>query len=167
MNLTVIVKEAIELVAVENAEHVLCYLDLDQFKVINDTCGHLAGEELLRQLSEVLKKHIRTQDFIARLGGDEFGVLMCYCSLADAYSLCENLRDVIKDFRFGLELALMQGEMQWVEKIQRGIENNSFCLYGQPIVSISRHDEGLHFETLIRYREQTGRIIAPYAFWHY
>lgn len=61
----------------------------------------------------------------------------------------------------------MQGEMQWVEKIQRGIENNSFCLYWQPIVSIARHDEGLHFETLIRYREQTGRIIAPYAFWHY
>jgi EAL domain-containing protein (putative c-di-GMP-specific phosphodiesterase class I) len=54
--------------------------------------------------------------------------------------------------------------MQWVEKIQRGIENNSFCLYGQPIVSIAKHDEGLHFETLIRYREESGHIIAPNAF---
>jgi len=211
------VKETIRQVSVENSEHVLCYLDLDQFKVINDTCGHLAGDELLRQLGELLKKHISIHDFIARLGGDEFGVLMHYCSLNEAFSLCKNLRDVIKDFRFGWEgksfsigvsiglavinktspsavnlfkeadsacyaakekgrnrihvyspddeeLALRQGEMQWVEKIQRGIENNSFCLYGQPIVPIARHDEGLHFETLIRYREESGHIIAPYAF---
>ncbi len=211
------VKETIKLVYTDNSEHVLCYLDLDQFKVINDTCGHLAGDELLRQLGDVLKNHIRPQDFIARLGGDEFGVLMYYCSLVEAFQLCENLRDIIKDFRFywegksftigvsiGIsainkasrsavnlfkeadsacyaakdkgrnrihvyspddeELALRQGEMQWVEKIQCGLENNSFCLYGQPIVSLSKEDDGLHFETLIRYRDDAGRIIPPSAF---
>lgn len=211
------VKEAIKLAYTDNSDHVFCYLDLDQFKVINDTCGHLAGDELLRQLGELLKKHSRQQDFIARLGGDEFGVLMYYCSLVDAFLLCENLRDIIKDFRFywegksfsigvsiGLsvinkssrsavnlfkeadsacyaakdkgrnrihvyspddeELALRQGEMQWVEKIQRGIENNRFCLYGQPIVSLTQYDEYLHFETLIRYRDDSGRIVPPNAF---
>ncbi|MFI3220551.1 MAG: EAL domain-containing protein [Methylococcales bacterium] len=211
------VKQAIELVHTDDSEHILCYLDLDQFKLVNDTCGHLAGDELLRQLGLVLKKHIREQDFIARLGGDEFGILMYYCSLNDAFLLCEKLRDTIRDFRFHWEgknfsigvsiglsvinktsgsavnlfkeadaacyaakdkgrnrihvyspddedLALREGEMQWVEKIRLGLENNSFCLYGQPIVLISREDEGLHFETLIRYRDESGRIIPPNAF---
>jgi diguanylate cyclase (GGDEF)-like protein/PAS domain S-box-containing protein len=211
------ISQAIKLVYSDNSEHVLCYLDLDQFKIINDTCGHLAGDELLRQLGDLLKNGIRPQDFIARLGGDEFGVLMYDCSLSEAFLLCENLRDTIRDFRFywedksfsigvsiGLsainktsgsavnlfkeadsacyaakdkgrnrihvyspddeEIASRQGEMQWVEKIQQGIENNHFCLYGQPIVSIAHHDEGLHFETLIRYRDENGRIVPPNAF---
>jgi diguanylate cyclase (GGDEF)-like protein/PAS domain S-box-containing protein len=211
------ISQAIKLVYSDNSEHVLCYLDLDQFKIINDTCGHLAGDELLRQLGDLLKNCIRPQDFIARLGGDEFGVLIYDCSLTEAFLLCENLRDVIKEFRFywegqsfsigvsiGLtainktsgsavnlfkeadsacyaakdkgrnrihiyslddeEFASRQGEMQWVEKIQQGIENNRFCLYGQPIVLLSKKDEGLHFETLIRYRDETGHIIPPNAF---
>ncbi len=65
----------------DNSEHALCYLDLDQFKVVNDTCGHLAGDELLRQLGDLLRKNLRRHDFVARLGGDEFGVLMYNCSL--------------------------------------------------------------------------------------
>ncbi|MDX1433753.1 MAG: PAS domain S-box protein, partial [Gammaproteobacteria bacterium] len=60
----------------DSSEHALCYLDLDQFKVINDTCGHVAGDELLRQLTEVLRSQVRRRDTLARLGGDEFGVLM-------------------------------------------------------------------------------------------
>lgn len=94
------VKEIMDSVYTENSEHVLCYMDLDQFKIVNDTYGHLAGDEFLRQLGDTLSNQIRHQDFIARLGGDEFGVLMCDCNVTDAYKLCERLRDVIRDFRF-------------------------------------------------------------------
>jgi len=62
------------------------------------------------------------------------------------------------------ELALRHGEMQWVTKINQGLEQNSFCLYGQPIVAIAGHDEGLHFETLVRYQDSQGTIIPPGAF---
>jgi diguanylate cyclase (GGDEF)-like protein len=81
-------------------EHVLCYLDLDQFKVINDTCGHLAGDELLRQLPGNLLDTVRKRDTIARLGGDEFGILMEHCTLEQAKHTASALRKAIQDFRF-------------------------------------------------------------------
>ena len=80
--------------------HTLLYMDLDQFKIINDTCGHIAGDELLRCLSVSLKKHIRDRDTLARLGGDEFGVLLELCSLKRGEKIAEMLREVIQDFRF-------------------------------------------------------------------
>ena len=80
--------------------HALCYLDLDQFKVINDTCGHVAGDELLRQLSRYLSAQVRKRDTLARLGGDEFGVLMERCSLEQARRVAEALRKAIESFRF-------------------------------------------------------------------
>ena len=82
------------------AEHALFYLDLDQFKVINDTCGHLAGDDLLRQLARVLQIRVRKQDILARLGGDEFGVLMEYCPLHDAMRVANTLCQAVNDFRF-------------------------------------------------------------------
>jgi diguanylate cyclase (GGDEF)-like protein/PAS domain S-box-containing protein len=81
-------------------EHVLCYLDLDQFKIINDTCGHMAGDELLRQLASALNERMRRSDTLARLGGDEFGILMISCSLEDGYRIAEKIRAAIEDFRF-------------------------------------------------------------------
>ncbi len=84
----------------KGGEHVLCYLDLDQFKIINDTCGHVAGDELLRQLSSVLNERMRRSDTLARLGGDEFGILMTSCSLEDGYRIAEKIRAAIEDFRF-------------------------------------------------------------------
>jgi len=60
-----------------NHQHALCYLDIDQFKIVNDTCGHLAGDELLRQVSTLLRTELRKTDILARLGGDEFSVLIC------------------------------------------------------------------------------------------
>ncbi len=80
--------------------HALCILDLDQFKVINDTCGHLAGDELLRQLARVLPAKVRQTDMIARLGGDEFGVLLRHCPVERAEETADLLRQSIETFRF-------------------------------------------------------------------
>ncbi len=82
------------------SEHAMCYLDLDQFKIINDTCGHVAGDELLRRLGRVLAQQIRSQDTLARLGGDEFGVLLEDCSIQVAEGVASALRRTIEDFRF-------------------------------------------------------------------
>ena len=81
-------------------EHALCYIDLDQFKVVNDTCGHRAGDELLRQISGMLKSRLRERDTLARLGGDEFAVLLGECSVDQALRVANELREVIQDYRF-------------------------------------------------------------------
>jgi len=83
-----------------DARHVVLYLDLDQFKVVNDTCGHQAGDRLLKQITSVLQTRIRTSDTLARLGGDEFGVLLLDCDLDMAQRIAEELRQAIRDFRF-------------------------------------------------------------------
>lgn len=87
----------------DQVQHVLMYMDLDQFKVVNDTCGHIAGDELLRQLGTLLSSKIRKGDTLARLGGDEFGVLLEYCSDQKAIAIAEELREAIQDFRFSWE----------------------------------------------------------------
>ncbi|MCW8330247.1 EAL domain-containing protein [Photobacterium sp. SDRW27] len=83
-----------------NTIHALCFLDLDQFKIINDTCGHVAGDELLRQLSLLLQKNLRPQDTLARIGGDEFAILMEYCDQELAEKTAKNLLDLVKKFQF-------------------------------------------------------------------
>jgi diguanylate cyclase (GGDEF)-like protein/PAS domain S-box-containing protein len=87
----------------EGSEHALCYLDLDQFKVVNDSCGHIAGDELLKQVTSVLRHAVREGDTLGRLGGDEFGLLFSYCPMAKAAELAEHLRDLLQDFRFQWE----------------------------------------------------------------
>ena len=82
------------------SEHVLCYLDLDQFKVVNDTCGHVAGDELLRQLSTLLHERIRHTDMLGRLGGDEFGVLLEDCQTGEALRIAQELARTVQEFRF-------------------------------------------------------------------
>ncbi len=84
----------------DGSEHALCYLDLDQFKIINDSSGHIAGDELLRQLADVLKAKVRKSDLLARLGGDEFAVLVEHCTLQDAERVAEMLRRAISEYRF-------------------------------------------------------------------
>ena len=85
-----------------NAEetHALLYLDLDQFKVVNDTFGHTAGDALLRQLSEIIQTRIRSTDVLARLGGDEFGILLERCSKERAVEVAEDIRCGIEGYRF-------------------------------------------------------------------
>jgi diguanylate cyclase (GGDEF)-like protein len=84
----------------EGGAHALCYLDLDQFKVVNDTCGHAAGDELLCQISTLLEGRMRQRDTLARLGGDEFGILLEHCPADQALRLALSLRDAVRDFRF-------------------------------------------------------------------
>lgn len=94
------VEAALLNVKVENRHHALCYVDLDQFKIVNDTCGHMAGDELLRQLGEILRQGVREGDTLARLGGDEFGLLMENCGLKQATYVAEKMRRSVKDFHF-------------------------------------------------------------------
>ncbi|MBC7943726.1 MAG: EAL domain-containing protein [Burkholderiales bacterium] len=85
---------------ISGTHHALLYIDLDQFKVVNDTSGHLAGDELLRQLASLLMSKMRRSDTLARLGGDEFGVLLEDCPLEQARRIAELLIEAIRDFRF-------------------------------------------------------------------
>ena len=83
-----------------NGTHALCYMDLDQFKIINDTCGHIAGDGLLRQLAGLIERQVRRRDTLARLGGDEFGLLMEHCDLEHAKGVAANILDLVEGFRF-------------------------------------------------------------------
>jgi diguanylate cyclase (GGDEF)-like protein/PAS domain S-box-containing protein len=83
-----------------NVEYALCYLDLDMFKVVNDTCGHVAGDELLKQISLMLRQRLRKEDVLARVGGDEFSILLRRCSLERAAEISEQIRRAMRDFRF-------------------------------------------------------------------
>ncbi|MBW4466708.1 MAG: EAL domain-containing protein [Pegethrix bostrychoides GSE-TBD4-15B] len=92
--------EAIASAQEPGQQHMLCYLDLDQFKVVNDTCGHMAGDELLRQLAARLQNLVRASDLLARLGGDEFGVILHQCPLEAAKHVANNIQETIRDFPF-------------------------------------------------------------------
>jgi len=83
-----------------HTEHVLCYLDLDRFKPVNDTCGHAAGDEMLRQLTALCRTHCRKRDTLARIGGDEFGLLLEHCTLDQARRVVEQVLQAVIGFEF-------------------------------------------------------------------
>lgn len=95
-----LVHKAIAEAKENDRHHVLYYMDLDQFKLVNDTCGHKAGDELLIQVTALIQSQIRSTDVLARLGGDEFGLLLLNCPLDKAVVLANKLRQSIQEFRF-------------------------------------------------------------------
>jgi diguanylate cyclase (GGDEF)-like protein/PAS domain S-box-containing protein len=94
------VERALKSAKARETSYALLYLDLDQFKIVNDSCGHSAGDALLGQLGALLKSKIRWRDTLARLGGDEFGVLLESCSLEEAMNTAETLRMAIGEYKF-------------------------------------------------------------------
>ena len=199
-------------------EHALCYLDLDQFKVVNDTCGHIAGDELLRSLAAKLQNQVRKRDTVARLGGDEFGVLLEDCPPERAWQLVSNLHKSINDFRFvwndlsfhvGVSIGLVpinsskttldellaaadracyvakdqgrnrihlyrsddiavansHGEIRWVNRIQRALDEERVVICLQPIRPVIPDASiGESHEVLVRLLDEKGALIAPSAF---
>jgi len=208
---------AIAALAKEPGEHALLYLDLDQFKLINDTCGHVAGDALLRQLAPVLAEQVGERDTLARLGGDEFGVLLERAAPGRAQRLAEDLRTAIEGFHFtwedkrfavgvsigvvpirsaeaslasvlsaadracyvakdagrnrihvyredDVELARRHGEMQWVGRLTRALEEGRLELWSQTIAPLAGPGKGLRCELLLRMRDEHGRVVLPAAF---
>jgi diguanylate cyclase (GGDEF)-like protein/PAS domain S-box-containing protein len=94
------VEDALRDAKENGTNHAFCYMDLDQFKVVNDTCGHIAGDGLLIELATMLRHRVRETDTVARLGGDEFGILMRNLPLNEARALAEDIRNRVRDYRY-------------------------------------------------------------------
>ncbi len=202
----------------ESTEHALCYIDLDQFKIVNDTCGHKAGDELLRQLTLQIRKKIRSHDVFARLGGDEFGIILKDCSMGSAEKLATLIKDATSAFRFcwqqhtfeiGASIGLVPithghattsdlmmtadsacyvakdkgrnrihiyeptdediiqrtGDMQWLQTLNKSIDNDKFVLFSQLITPISETQNlNRYYEILIRMKGIEGDLVQPGLF---
>jgi diguanylate cyclase (GGDEF)-like protein/PAS domain S-box-containing protein len=93
-------QEALDSAQTGDAGHALCYLDLDHFKVVNDTCGHTAGDNMLREIASLIKDTVRDSDTVGRIGGDEFALLLAGCPLEKARQIADNVVRSVNDFRF-------------------------------------------------------------------
>lgn len=106
----------------EGSEHALLYIDLDQFKLVNDACGHSVGDQLLQQVAKLLKESVRARDTLARLGGDEFAVILEHCTVDQAQRLAQQICDRMEEFRFlhderrfriGTSIGLVPVDKRW------------------------------------------------------
>ncbi len=123
--------------------HVMVYVDLDQFKVVNDTCGHPAGDQLLRQVTALLQTRVRAADTLARLGGDEFGILLENCTTAVAMRIAEGLRQAIRDYRFvWLDNSLQIGASIGMVEITAATESVAELLAAADVACYSAKDGG-------------------------
>jgi diguanylate cyclase (GGDEF)-like protein len=117
---------AIEDRRASGADYSLLYIDLDQFKIINDTCGHAAGDELIKQVSWLIRNELRRDDLLARLGGDEFGALLPHCPAQNAVVLAEAIRRRIADLRF-----------RWQDRIFAVNASTGVLALGEALPSVS------------------------------
>lgn len=97
------IQDSLDNVKHTGKQHVLAYMDLDQFKIVNDTSGHVAGDELLKQLSVLLEEALSSHSFIARLGGDEFGIIFYEMTIDEAKRYMEEVLSIVKSYRFSWE----------------------------------------------------------------
>ncbi len=124
-------------------QHALFYLDMDQFKIVNDTCGHVAGDELLKQIAILLKGPVRESDTLARLGGDEFGVLLEHCSLEHAEEVAERMLQLVKEFRFSwLDKAFTIGVSIGVVMLDNPDQTHSELLRAADMACYAAKDRG-------------------------
>jgi len=123
--------------------HAMIYVDLDQFKVVNDTCGHPAGDQLLRQVTGLLQTRVRSNDVLARLGGDEFGVLLEHCTPDQALRIADTVRQSIHDLRFQWGTNTMQiGASIGIVEIDHRTETVATLLSAADIACYSAKDGG-------------------------
>ncbi len=92
--------EAMDSAHAEEAVHMMFYMDLDRFKAVNDTCGHLAGDNMLREIAALIKNEVRDSDFVGRLGGDEFGALLMGCPIEKARQIATDICNAVSNYRF-------------------------------------------------------------------
>ena len=93
-------QEAMDSAQTGNVGHALCYLDLDRFKVVNDTCGHTAGDNMLREVASLIKEAVRDSDTVGRIGGDEFALLLVGCPLDKARQIADDVVRSVNEYRF-------------------------------------------------------------------
>jgi diguanylate cyclase (GGDEF)-like protein len=93
-------EEALDSAQADDAVHILCYMDLDRFKAVNDSCGHLAGDNMLREVATLIREQVRDSDFVGRLGGDEFGTVLIGCPLDKARQIAVDICNAVSDYRF-------------------------------------------------------------------
>ncbi len=92
--------EAMDTAHADEAVHIVFYMDLDRFKAVNDSCGHLAGDNMLREVATLIKEQVRDSDFVGRLGGDEFGALLIGCPIEKARKIATDICNAVADYRF-------------------------------------------------------------------
>lgn len=122
----------------DQSEHALMYIDLDQFKLVNDACGHAVGDQLLQQVSKLLSDAVRTRDTLARLGGDEFAIILEKCSAEQAQRVAQQICDRMEDFRFlhderrfriGTSIGLVPVDNRWssTEAIMQAADTSCYA----------------------------------------
>ena len=145
-------------------EHALCFLDLDQFKLVNDTCGHAAGDEMLRQIGSLLSTNVRSRDTLARLGGDEFALLMEHCGIEQAHQACEQLISLFQHFRFHWEEHVFTvGVSIGLSIIDQHIKDNTEAMDNVDMACYAAKNNGrnqvqVHTEDHARLQKRRGEI---------
>ena len=147
--------EALEVARAGRQAHVVCYLDLDRFKAVNDTSGHLAGDNMLREVAALIREAVRDSDTVARLGGDEFGVLLVGCPLEKARQIADDIARAVAEYRFvwkdrifsvGVSIGLVEltGESNSLEEVMSAADSACYVAKKQPDSRVhvySSHDE--------------------------